>query len=193
VTRDKPYDSAGGFKVEALGISLFDKVDTHDPTALVGLPLIWLAAALRKHGFTCRSRSATRSITACNSGGSGAVTVKAPRRGETSATPRAGTCAPARTPSAWRPCRDRHISRLRHRIARVRGVHANLVRAAGAEIDIQQRRELAELLDRLERRHRVLTFAVHADHSLPPCFRVGLERQIDRLRTERPAPATERR
>jgi septum formation protein len=52
VTRDKPYDSAGGFKVEALGISLFDKVDTHDPTALVGLPLIWLAAALRKHGFT---------------------------------------------------------------------------------------------------------------------------------------------
>jgi septum formation protein len=51
VTRDKPYDSAGGFKVEALGISLFDKVDTHDPTALVGLPLIWLAAALRKHGF----------------------------------------------------------------------------------------------------------------------------------------------
>ena len=52
VTRDKPYDSAGGFKVEALGISLFDKIDTHDPTALVGLPLIWLASVLRKHGFT---------------------------------------------------------------------------------------------------------------------------------------------
>jgi septum formation protein len=52
VVRDKPYDSAGGFKVEALGISLFDRVDSHDPTALVGLPLIWLAAALRKHGFT---------------------------------------------------------------------------------------------------------------------------------------------
>jgi septum formation protein len=51
VTRDKPYDSAGGFKVEALGISLFDKVDSHDPTALVGLPLIWLASVLRKHGF----------------------------------------------------------------------------------------------------------------------------------------------
>jgi len=51
VTRDKPYDSAGGFKVEALGISLFDKVDTHDPTALVGLPLIWLSGVLRKHGF----------------------------------------------------------------------------------------------------------------------------------------------
>lgn len=52
VTRDKPYDSAGGFKVEALGISLFDRVDSHDPTALIGLPLIWLAAALRRHGFT---------------------------------------------------------------------------------------------------------------------------------------------
>jgi septum formation protein len=51
VTRDKPYDSAGGFKVEALGISLFDKIDTHDPSALVGLPLIWLASVLRKHGF----------------------------------------------------------------------------------------------------------------------------------------------
>jgi septum formation protein len=51
VARDKPYDSAGGFKVEALGISLFDRVDTHDPTALVGLPLIWLSAVLRKHGF----------------------------------------------------------------------------------------------------------------------------------------------
>jgi septum formation protein len=52
VTRDKPYDSAGGFKVEALGISLFDRVDSHDPTALIGLPLIWLAATLRKHGFS---------------------------------------------------------------------------------------------------------------------------------------------
>ena len=31
---------------------LFDKIDTHDPTALVGLPLIWLASVLRKHGFT---------------------------------------------------------------------------------------------------------------------------------------------
>lgn len=51
VMRDKPYDSAGGFKVEALGISLFDRVDSHDPSALIGLPLIWLAATLRKHGF----------------------------------------------------------------------------------------------------------------------------------------------
>lgn len=51
VARDKPYDCAGGFKVESLGISLFERVQSQDPTALVGLPLIWLAGALRRHGF----------------------------------------------------------------------------------------------------------------------------------------------
>lgn len=52
VARDKPYDSAGGFKIEALGVSLFDRVESVDPTALIGLPLIWLSGALRRHGFT---------------------------------------------------------------------------------------------------------------------------------------------
>ena len=52
VARDKPYDCAGGFKVEALGVSLFTRVESQDPTGLVGLPLIWLAAALRRNGFT---------------------------------------------------------------------------------------------------------------------------------------------
>jgi septum formation protein len=51
VTRDKPYQCAGGFKIEALGISLFTRVETQDPTALVGLPLIWLSGALRRNGF----------------------------------------------------------------------------------------------------------------------------------------------
>jgi septum formation protein len=51
VARDKPYDCAGGFKVESLGVALFNRVESQDPTALVGLPLIWLANALRKHGF----------------------------------------------------------------------------------------------------------------------------------------------
>lgn len=51
VARDKPYDCAGGFKVEALGVALFNRVESQDPTALVGLPLIWLAAALRRNGF----------------------------------------------------------------------------------------------------------------------------------------------
>lgn len=51
VARDKPYDCAGGFKVESVGISLFTRVETQDPTALVGLPLIWLTGALRRNSF----------------------------------------------------------------------------------------------------------------------------------------------
>ncbi|MDH3645405.1 MAG: Maf family nucleotide pyrophosphatase [Gammaproteobacteria bacterium] len=48
---EKPYDCAGAFKAEGLGISLFWRINTDDPTALQGLPLIWLASALRRAGF----------------------------------------------------------------------------------------------------------------------------------------------
>ncbi|MBS0367233.1 MAG: septum formation protein Maf [Proteobacteria bacterium] len=51
VQREQPLDCAGGFRVEALGISLFERIDSHDPTALIGLPLIWLAGALRQAGL----------------------------------------------------------------------------------------------------------------------------------------------
>jgi septum formation protein len=51
VQREKPFDCAGGFKVEGLGISLFERLTTEDPTALIGLPLIWLAGALRELGY----------------------------------------------------------------------------------------------------------------------------------------------
>ncbi len=51
VAREKPFDCAGGFKVEALGITLFDSVESTDPTALIGLPLIWVAHALRQAGY----------------------------------------------------------------------------------------------------------------------------------------------
>ena len=51
VAREKPFDCAGGFKVEALGITLFESLDSRDPTALIGLPLIWLAGALREAGY----------------------------------------------------------------------------------------------------------------------------------------------
>jgi len=51
VARERPLDCAGGFKAEALGISLFERIESQDPTGLVGLPLIWLAAALRRQGF----------------------------------------------------------------------------------------------------------------------------------------------
>ena len=51
VEREKPFDCAGGFKAEALGITLFERMDSEDPTAIVGLPLIWLAGALRNAGY----------------------------------------------------------------------------------------------------------------------------------------------
>jgi septum formation protein len=51
VLRDRPYDCAGGFRSEGLGIALFDAIESSDPTALVGLPLIWVAAALRTAGI----------------------------------------------------------------------------------------------------------------------------------------------
>ncbi len=44
-------DCAGGFKVEGLGISLFDAVESRDPTALIGLPLIALCRMLEKAGL----------------------------------------------------------------------------------------------------------------------------------------------
>jgi septum formation protein len=48
---DRPYDCAGGFRSEGLGAFLFESLDTADPAALVGLPVIWLAGALRAAGF----------------------------------------------------------------------------------------------------------------------------------------------
>ena len=47
---EKPFDCAGGFKAEGLGIALFDSIESADPTALLGLPLIWLSAILREIG-----------------------------------------------------------------------------------------------------------------------------------------------
>jgi septum formation protein len=51
VERELPIDCAGGFKAEALGITLFERMDTEDPTAIIGLPLIWLSGALRRAGY----------------------------------------------------------------------------------------------------------------------------------------------
>ena len=48
---EQPYDCAGSFKCEGLGIVLFEAIGTDDPTALVGLPLIALAGALRAAGY----------------------------------------------------------------------------------------------------------------------------------------------
>lgn len=51
VERERPFDCAGSFRAEALGITLFERIDSQDPTGLIGLPLIWLAGALRRLGL----------------------------------------------------------------------------------------------------------------------------------------------
>jgi len=52
VDLEKPYDCAGGFKSEGLGIALFEKIEGDDPNALIGLPLIKLITLLEKHGVS---------------------------------------------------------------------------------------------------------------------------------------------
>ncbi|MEJ2515249.1 MAG: Maf family protein [Gammaproteobacteria bacterium] len=51
ISRDHPLDCAGSFRSESLGIALVERIDSHDPTALVGLPLIWLSGALARLGL----------------------------------------------------------------------------------------------------------------------------------------------
>lgn len=48
---DEPLFCAGSYKIESLGISLFDKIDCEDQSAIVGLPLLKLASILRSLGL----------------------------------------------------------------------------------------------------------------------------------------------
>jgi septum formation protein len=48
--REAPFDCAGAVKAEGLGIALFEAIESEDPTALIGLPLIRLAQMLREAG-----------------------------------------------------------------------------------------------------------------------------------------------
>jgi septum formation protein len=50
IDREPAFDCAGGFRSEGLGVTLFESVQTRDPSALVGLPLVWLCGALRQLG-----------------------------------------------------------------------------------------------------------------------------------------------
>lgn len=50
LNKEKPYNCAGSFKSEALGITLFEKLEGDDPNTLVGLPLIRLVRMLEKEG-----------------------------------------------------------------------------------------------------------------------------------------------
>jgi MAF protein len=50
VRAEKPYDCAGGFRAEGLGIALFQRMEGEDSTALIGLPLIALVSMLKREG-----------------------------------------------------------------------------------------------------------------------------------------------
>lgn len=50
IDREQPYGCAGSFKSEGLGIALFERIETEDPNALIGLPLIRLVAILEQFG-----------------------------------------------------------------------------------------------------------------------------------------------
>lgn len=51
LTREQPFDCAGSFKCEGLGISLFERLHGDDPTSLEGLPLIALTSLLQRAGY----------------------------------------------------------------------------------------------------------------------------------------------
>jgi septum formation protein len=52
IRAEEPYDCAGGFKSEGLGISLFSSIESNDPTSLIGLPLIDLCSILEIYDIT---------------------------------------------------------------------------------------------------------------------------------------------
>ena len=47
---DQPYDCAGSAKIESLGVALVLKIESDDPTALIGLPLMALVTMLQREG-----------------------------------------------------------------------------------------------------------------------------------------------
>lgn len=58
--REQPYDCAGAVKSESLGIVLFEKIESDDPTALIGLPLITVVSLLRAEGVDVLSDDVIR-------------------------------------------------------------------------------------------------------------------------------------
>lgn len=51
VDADRPVDCAGSYKIESLGIALFEAIDSADASAITGLPLLFVAGALRALGW----------------------------------------------------------------------------------------------------------------------------------------------
>lgn len=55
---EQPYQCAGSFQMEGLGIALFDRLEGRDPNTLIGLPLIALTGLLKKRGVDVLERAA---------------------------------------------------------------------------------------------------------------------------------------
>jgi len=55
--KEQPYNCAGSFKSEGLGISLFEKLEGEDPNTLIGLPLIRLIQMLENEGVEVLSNT----------------------------------------------------------------------------------------------------------------------------------------
>ncbi|MEJ2453607.1 MAG: Maf family nucleotide pyrophosphatase [Candidatus Thiodiazotropha sp.] len=51
LSKEQPYNCAGAFKSEGLGVCLFERMEGDDPTSLIGLPLIKLVDMLRNEGL----------------------------------------------------------------------------------------------------------------------------------------------
>jgi septum formation protein len=52
VAAEQPLDCAGSYKIEGLGIALFERIESEDQTAIQGLPLLRLSAELRRLGLS---------------------------------------------------------------------------------------------------------------------------------------------
>ena len=50
LAKDLPYNCCGSFKIEGRGLLLIDKIDTKDPTAVIGLPMIYILSILKELG-----------------------------------------------------------------------------------------------------------------------------------------------
>jgi septum formation protein len=51
VLAEQPLDCAGSYKIESRGITLFERIETNDQTAITGLPMIALVSILNELGF----------------------------------------------------------------------------------------------------------------------------------------------
>ena len=52
IDKDEPLHSCGSYRLEALGISLFESIDCEDYSSIIGIPLMWTAKTLTKLGVS---------------------------------------------------------------------------------------------------------------------------------------------